>query len=82
MSNRTRKRLGAALMAIAVLAVPASWLLGVSLFSFKGYGSGNSPEGSWAVWGAALHWPLVLAGIAGLSGFALLLWRKHEDTTA
>ena len=69
-------------MAIAVLAVPASWLLGVSLFSFKGYGSGNSPEGSWAVWGAALHWPLVLAGIAGLSGFALLLWRKHEDTTA
>jgi hypothetical protein len=79
MSNRTRKWLGAALMGMAVLAIPVSWLLGVSLLSFKNYGSGSSPEGTWAVGGFELDWPLVLVGIAGLSGFALLLSRKHAD---
>jgi hypothetical protein len=82
MSNRTRKRLGAALMALALLAVPTLWLLRVSLLSFESHGSGSSPEGSWRVWSFVLHWPLVLMGIAGLSGFALFLSRSHEDTSA
>jgi len=82
MSNRNRKRLGAALMAVAALAIPMFWLLGVSLLSFESHGSGGSPGGIWLVSSIVMHWPLVLAGVVGLFGLALFLSRKHEDTSA
>ena len=84
MSNRTRKHLVVALMATAILAVPVSWLLGFSLFSLEIYGSGSSPEGGVALrhYIVHCHWPLLLVSLAGLSGFALFLSRRREDTCA
>jgi hypothetical protein len=70
-------------MAMAVLAIPMSWLLRIPLLTFASHGSETSPDGGGiAWWGFALHWPLVLLGILGVSGLALFLSRKHVDTSA
>jgi hypothetical protein len=83
MTTSTRRKLGAAILSLSIIAGIVLSLSGTSLVSVEQpLTSAHSDENFAWVGGFRLHWPLVTLVAVGVAGLLLLLTRRHEKTNA